>query len=1016
MDERAPADIPSRIGDFTVLRLLGEGGMGRVYLAHDPKLDRRLAIKVLPERLSRDADRLRRLNTEARLLASLNHPNVATIYDLIEDETGRAAVILEFIEGESLDRRLGAGPLPLDETLSICRQIALALEATHERGLLHLDLKPGNVMVTPKGLVKLLDFGLARSTFERETGESAEPLADTATLSPSSPEEAVRPQVSGTPGYMSPEQIRGLPLGKATDTFAFGCILFECLSGKRAFAGRTVTELLVSTMESPPQWALLPTQTPPGIRSLLARCLEPDAGARIQDVTEARAEIEKLSTTIPPSDDTPAGTPPQWPKNLPVVLTSFVGRVEELRECADLLASSRLLTLTGPGGCGKTRLAQRIAVEAAERFPNGVYWIDLASLGDPARVPQVIAAALGVEEDQTTSIEECLARHLRSRDILLLLDNCEHLLAACVRITSTLLPGAPHLRILATSRERLNLAGEQDFPVGSLALPVAPAKMGATELLGYDSIRLFLDRAHLVQPAWKPSDGEIRNVAEICRRLDGIPLAIELAAARLRVLSVEQIVERLHQRLRLLSGGATDGLTRHQTLQATLDWSYGLLDPVEQRFLRSLSAFAGGWTLAAATSVCGVEHDEFAILDLHARLVDKSLIVVNRGAEETRYRFLETVQQYARDRLDREGDAAAVLERHLDFYVSLLEQARPLLQGPRQAYWLRRLDAEHENILAALDWAAQDEARSSKGLRIVGSMSMFWEGRGHSRLGRATARRLLECGEHRPTHERAIALTCAGNLAWQQNDYPEARRLFEEGLGIFRTLKDANGVARALGSLGLVSIYQGDYEAARGFFEETLGRFRELGDRLGTAKTLGNLAIAMRNLGDRDTARRLQLENLAICLEIGNARSIGIAHHNLAVIALEGKDFGNARIHIREAIQASRDLDDPYHTATIMERMSELLSALGRMREAVRFRAASAAIRDVIDAPLAPKAENELREFLEAAHAALGDEEFTKEWETGTELSPDVATREAIDLLHSLDPIAPATSHTLKPR
>ncbi|MBM4119207.1 hypothetical protein FJ251_16020, partial [bacterium] len=617
---------------------------------------------------TQDPERVDRLRREARLLASLNHPHIAAIYGLVETAGEAPALVLELVEGGTLAARLARGALPLAEALEIARQMAAGLEAAHEQGVIHRDLKPANVMLTGKGAVKLVDFGLARSG-----PAGAEPDASTRSLTLEA-----QGTVFGTPGYMSPEQARGLPLDPRTDVFAFGCVLFECLAGGPAFGGAGALEVLARTLEGEPNWALLPGGLPEALRVLLASCLARDAAARPADMGAVRRALAALEAAGA------AAAPPAAAHNLPLALTRFIGRERELAELKRLVGFARLVTVTGPGGCGKTRLALELARALAPAYPDSVWLVEFARVGEAERVPQAAAAALGLREETARPLAETLAEHLREKACLLVLDNCEHLLAPCAALAHALLAGCPRLKILATSRERFALAGEQDFPLASLTLPASedPARLAQSEAL-----RLFVDRARLVRPDWTLGAEATPVVARICRRLDGIPLAIELAAARVRVLDVAAIEARLDDRFRLLTSAGAPGaggaaLPQHQTLRAALDWSYDLLTADEQRLLRGLAVFAGGWSLELATAVCGEGRDEFEMLEQLTHFVDKSLVVVASGpGGEARYQLLETVREYGLAALVQAGESALRRDAHLDALLALGEQASPHLKG-----------------------------------------------------------------------------------------------------------------------------------------------------------------------------------------------------------------------------------------------------------------------------------------------------------------------------------------------
>ena len=530
------------------------------------------------------------------------------------------------------------------------------------------------------------------------------------------------------------------------------------------------------------------------------------------------------------------------PNNLPQQATRFIGRERELAELNRLLARTRLLTLTGSGGCGKTRLSLHVAADSLERFPDGAWLLELALLADPGLVAQTMATVLGLKEEPGKPIVQTLTEHLKDKRLLLLLDNCEHLLDGCARLVDMLLRECPQVKILASSREALGMGGEQAYRVPSLSLPDPKQTHTPASVAPFEAVQLFTDRALLVRPDFKVTNENASTLASICSRLDGIPLAIELAAARVRSLSVEEINSKLDERFRLLTGGSRTALPRQQTLRSLIDWSYDLLQEPEKRLLQRLSVFAGGWTLEAAEQVCagdGVEDRD--ALDLLTSLADKSLVVVEQSDGHSRYRLLETVRQYARERLVESGGGEAVRVRHRDYFLTLAEQAEPKLVGAQQAEWLRRLDEEHENLRAALEWSLA-EVQSGAGLRLCGALYRFWWARGYLSEGRKWCARVLAMeGAAGRTLERPKALHGAGALAYHQGDYLAARALGEESLAIRRQLGDWKGIAASLNNLGMVACDQADYPAARALAQESLAISRELGNRVGIANSLNNL-------------------------------------------------------------------------------------------------------------------------------------------------------------------------------
>jgi predicted ATPase/DNA-binding SARP family transcriptional activator len=609
--------------------------------------------------------------------------------------------------------------------------------------------------------------------------------------------------------------------------------------------------------------------------------------------------------------------------HVPRPISDLVGRTREINGVASLLgASSRLVTLTGSGGIGKTRLSIAVAEAAAAEFSCGLWFVDLAPLTNGTLVPQVVANRLGVREDPRRSLTEAVADFLAAKRALLILDNCEHLLGPCARFADLLLQTCPNLRILTTSRQPLGITGENVYHVSPLGLPAAEEQTSAIahKIWEADSVRLFVERAKNASAAFLLTDRNAEAIAQVCRRLDGIPLAIELAAARIRALSVEQIASRLNDRFRLLVSGSATALPRHQTLRACTDWSYDLLTEPERALFRRLSVFAGGWTLDAAEVVCagnGVEPD--AILDLLSALIDKSLVDVEGGkGTEARYRLLETIREYAaQQRLLESGEATESRQRHLEYFLHLAEEGVDGA-GATRASRFDRLEAEHDNLRAALEWSLEEPSGGQMSLRFVGALWPFWEARGHIAEGRQlTEAALAHPGtERQPTSARAKALLAAASLSAGQSDFGAGDVWSEESLAIYQELGDRAGQSAVLMDRGQRLLHsQGRTEPGRAEFERSLALRRELGDAHGVAECLNHLGRLAWQQGDTAEAQQLMQEALHLSRSVGNTGQAAFALTNLGQLAADRDDWNAARPLLEEAVSLNGVLKDKRHQA-----------------------------------------------------------------------------------------------------
>ncbi len=1020
----------SRLGPYEIGTLLGAGGMGEVYRARDPRLDRTVAIKLLPAELSADSDRLHRFEREARSASALNHPNIVTIYELAKDGSAHY-IAMELIEGETLRQLLVAGSLPIRKAIEIAAQVAEGLAKAHEAGIAHRDVKPENLMVSRDGFVKILDFGLAK------VASPAGDQLETGTLSSWQTQPGI---VIGTVQYMSPEQASGAPLDFRSDQFSFGLVLYEMVTGKRAFPRNTAAEILVAIMrEHAEPIAVQNPDVPAPLCWAIERCLAKDPDKRYvstRDLARELAAIRERFSEKPAQQAEPRGT------NIPVQRTAFVGREKEIAAAKELLLSKdvRLLTITGPGGIGKTRLGVEIATGLLENFPGGIQFVPLSPLRDPALIASVIVQTLGIREAGGQSPLELLKKHFQDSShapVLFLLDNFEHLIQAAP-IVADLLAIAPNLKILVTSRAALHVYGEHEFPVPALAVPDSHAKSSLDALSQFPAVALFVQRAVAARPDFELNQQNASAVIEICARLDGLPLAIELAAARVKVLSPSAMCTRLASRLQLLTGGARDLPQRQQTLRAAFDWSHDLLSPAEQKLFRRLSVFVGGCTLEGVEAVCDTKGDlELDLLDGMSSMVDKSLLQqLEQANGESRFTMLETIREYAREKLEASSEEAATKRAHAAYCLVLAEEAATAESGAEGAEGRERIALEHDNFRAGLEWLTES-GDADWGLRLGTALFRFWESREYLAEGRDRLGKLL-CmpAAAAPTKARARALFAAGVLASEQGeiaaadalmmeslvigrqlgdkqgvvvslnargvlardqgDVALALSLFQESLGLWRELGDLKAIARALSNLASVLKMQCEYDLARSLCEECGAIFEGLGDRTGVAWSLNNQGDVAREQGDLAAARALYEQGLTIFRELGDTWGIAGTLADLGNLAREQQNCAAALSLYRESLKIFQELDHKRGIARLLECCACSASAQRQPERSLRLAGVAAALRKSIGAPLTRAEQAKLEAILEPARQALANTASATAWLEGWNMPLDRAIEEVL--------------------
>jgi predicted ATPase/uncharacterized protein HemY len=938
--------------------MLGHGGMGVVYRAHDVLLHRDVAVKIL-DKAELGTEGRARLLREAQATAQLNHPNIVAVYDAGETELfppdlsdppdllapplrgelkrGTAFIVMELVEGESLHDR---PPQTLEAMYVIMQQVCSALEHAHRHGVIHRDLKPENVLITPEGTAKLVDFGLARAVALATMGASRL---------------TTEGDIIGTVFYLAPEQAMGHKIDHRVDLYALGIMLYELATGQLPFTGEEMLAVISQHLHAPvvsPQ--SLNAEIPPALDAMIVQLLSKQPEDRPASAADVRKVLEALTSAT--TDGAAVATRgnlrsiSQAPAhNLPAQTTPFIGREAQLTAVKKALSRPdvRLLTLTGPGGTGKTRLGLQVATELLADFPDGVYFVPLAPVGDPTFVIPAIAQTLDIREVSGQPLVDRLKNDLRHKHMLLVLDNFEHVLPAAP-VISDLLVSAPRLNVLVTSRALLRVYGEHGYNVPPLVLPDPGTQLPVENLAEYEAVQLFVDRASAVKAGFTLTSDNASSVLEICTRLDGLPLAIELAAARVRLFTPPKILAQLGDRLRLLTGGPRDLPTRHRSLRGAMDWSYNLLSAEAQAMFRRLSVFVDGCTLESAEKVntalgensynglCDVHFD---IMQTMESLVDQSLLRLDDTQDEPRFGMLETIREYAWERLGEHEGHEALQRAHGAYFAQFAEEAEGKLNGMEpvalevQLAWLDRLEVEHGNLRAALGWAlaCDNPDNAALGLRLAVSLSPFWGTRGHWTEGRRWFEMALPKRYDAPKTLQAKVLWLAGG--WQENR-DRARTFFEESLTLYQELDDQQGIARVLHNManGMPTT-----EASIELLNQSLALFEAISDKRGISGVLSSLGGLAWRQGQYERAIALCERSLELAREMENTRAMASLLRLLGNIKLEQKEYERAAGFFEESLGLAQALGDKPGIASLLNSLGEMARLQGDYERAAEF-------------------------------------------------------------------------------
>ncbi|MGW0025575.1 protein kinase domain-containing protein [Rhodococcus sp. NPDC003383] len=1014
--QRFPADPAGELAGagFDDVEVIGRGGFGAVYRCTQTDLDRTVAVKVLTVDL--DEENRARFFREQQAMGRLTgHPNIVHILQVGTTGSGRPYLVMPYHRHGSLEARIRlGGPLRLDQALRLGVKMAGAIESAHRLGIVHRDVKPANILLTDYDEPQLADFGIAQVAggFRTATGT-----------------------VTGSPAYTAPEVLAGDPPGPAADVYGLGATVFSALTGHAAFerlsGEQVVAQFLRITSQPVPD--LREHGIPEDVSALIARAMARTPDQRPATAAEFGEELRLLqrhhgfpvdemalpteseggvggpgslgdAERVPPGRGFAVSVPAGATGDLPLDLTSFVGRRDELTAAKNLLTGSRLVTLTGIGGVGKTRLAVRVASAVQRDYADGVRLVELGELNDGAAVVDAVAAAVGLRDQSGRQRWEVLVEFLIPRQVLVVLDNCEHVVDAVADLVELLLRRCPGVRVLATSREPLGLGGEAVLAIPPLAVPDPEQGPSSVRALSrFDAVKLFVDRAAAAVPGFSLTEENAATVARICHRLDGLPLPIELAAARLRALSPEQILERLTDRYVLLTRGSRGVPTRQQTLRWCIDWSFELCTPTEQLVWGRMSVFAGSFDLDAAEQVCGEGLAAGEVLDTLTSLVDKSILIREETGSVVRFRMLETLRDYGAEKLEQSGEAVAVRRRHRDRFEAMALEAEADWISARQLDWIARLKQEQPNLREALEFSLEDDPAA--GLRIAAALFRFWTSQGLYSEAWRWYDRLLARYSGPLTFEWVKAIYTASVVVGFLGDFPVGAALVEQGRMLAAQTTDPlirAYVSFAEGTLGLLS---GDLEHVCSQFESARAGFSACGERASEISALVALATAYGLSGLTEQAIECHERALEITGMHGEKIYRTYSLFAFGVVLWQQGDADRAVPILEESLQISRQVRNPHNVAACLEALAWIsFDRRDARRAAVLMGAADGLAQEV---GISPIIHSTLvvhhDECARRTRETLGDRAFEAAHREGEQLGFDAAIAYA---LHERPPAA----------
>ncbi len=896
---------------YRLEKQLGVGGMGEVWLATHLLLQQPRAIKLMLDTSNNSSLRDRFIQGEARNALRLLHPNIVRVYDLGQYQ-GMPYIVMEYVEGYDLKKLIKRnGKLSLIGAGGILTAVAEALEVAHREGLVHRDLKPANIMISNTGEVKLSDFGIVKDmkNLAEFTGQGLG---------------------IGTPYYMSPEQA----IGKAeprSDIYSLGIVLYEMLTGQPPFKGDMVSVFMQHAGTAPIPPHLLDSSISPAVSEVILKALAKRAEDRYSTAMELVKAYQAVTTqsgnsnvspiqeegllTIPlePLPLTLQPTAKEPPHNLPEILNPLLGREHEIEEISALLQleKSRLVTLTGIGGTGKTSLSLVVARKLLREFKDGVYFVELENINSQESLISALAYTLEVPESPEQSLLEGLKEYLKEKNLLLVLDNFEQLISAAP-VIAEIIKAAPKVRVLTSSRIALRLSVEKEYSIEPLAVPdLDSAKLNTLALTKFPAVQLFVERAMAARPSFVMSGEHAQAVAEICVKLDGLPLAIELAAARIRALTPQMILARLNQRLKLLTSGSKDLPARQQTLRGAIDWSYNLLGVGEQQLFTRLAVFAGGCRLDTVDQVCNHAGDLLVDpLDGLETLLNNNLLRQHEEAGgEMRYSMLQTLREYALEKLHERGESEGMEQNFAEWLIRQAQETTPQLEEAEHEQAIKWFDLEYTNLRAGIELALERRQKEIAS-ELAATIWLYWVMKGLWSEGRSFLEKILALAGEVSPGVQAKVLNGAGGLAFYQNDLETAKNYFEQSLDLKRQLNDKRGIATALNNLGGIALEQGDSATSQAYLLQSYGVLKELNDPGGMATILTNLGVMLVDQGDFEQARKYYIQALEITENNNNKWGMEFSLTNLGMLALREKNFEQAHQYFQRSFALAQELGD----------------------------------------------------------------------------------------------------------